>query len=284
MFVLGMTSTSQEHSVKHHPEQQSSVIDDKPYKKYDRVEAYDVKTTYTKPPLMMPEFQSTASIYQHTQQELCCDRKIGKRKIDSDIDIIKNQEPCPLIDSNITSELFTCNGGTMVIEDCNLKVNVPSGAIEDHHKVEFQVAASLFGPYNIPNDCHPVSLYVWIGANYTFKKPIELNFEHHADFAKSKDTSQFCVLKGCCNSHHLNMSKMTQGYDISDSTCTLYTNHFCSYCLAAKSIQIPDRIVAYHYLPYNYMSVDEFIAEICFCYDLNICKKVCNQSNLINDE
>ena len=35
-----MTSTGQEYSVKHQPQQKSSVIDDNSYKKYDRVEAY----------------------------------------------------------------------------------------------------------------------------------------------------------------------------------------------------------------------------------------------------
>ena len=42
MYILGITIASPEHSVKHHPQQQSSEIDDKPYRKYDRVEAFDV--------------------------------------------------------------------------------------------------------------------------------------------------------------------------------------------------------------------------------------------------
>ena len=42
MYLLGMTSASPEHSVKHQPQQQSSVISGKPYKKYDRVETFDV--------------------------------------------------------------------------------------------------------------------------------------------------------------------------------------------------------------------------------------------------
>ena len=162
-----------------------------------------------------------------------------------------------------------------------VKVIVPRGAIEDHCVVEIQVTASLFGPFTIPNDCHPVSTYVWIGTNYAFKKLIQIEFEHHADISNLEDTSKLCMLSACCtrsNSHHSKMHNITQDfYTIDQSVCTLFTNHFCSYCLASRSEQIPDRIVAYQYLPENYKSFDEFdefIAELCFCYDLSICKKV----------
>ena len=205
--------------------------------------------------------------------------------VDHVANITKNQERCPLSDTDITSVYFTSTGGIMIIEEYGVKVNVPSGAIEDHHKVEIQAAASLFGPFDIPNNRRPVSAYVWIGANYTFRKLIEIEFEHHADISNSEDISQLCILKAhctnkCaeCNSHHHVMHEITQGYVIRDTVCTLYTDHFCSQCLAAKSKQIPDRIVAYHYLPKHYKSADEFKAELCFCYDLNCCKKVISPS------
>ena len=193
--------------------------------------------------------------------------------------VIKNQEPCPLVDSDITSQNFTCCGGEMVTKDYGVIIDIPRGAIEDHSVVEIQAAASLFGPFEISNNCHPVSAYVWIGANYTFKKKISIKIEHHADISNSEDISQLCLLKACCmksNSDHHKMDKITENYVISDTVCILYTNHFCSYCLAAKSRHISDRIVAYHYLPKDYKTLDEFRAELCFCYDLNHCKKVSN--------
>ena len=209
--------------------------------------------------------------------------------MDHGVDITKNQEPCPLLDTDIVSVHFNSTGGVMVIEEYGVKVTVPSGAIEDHHKVEIQAAASLFGPFNILTDYRPVSAYVWIGVNYTFKKLIEIEFEHHADISNLEDFSQLCILKACCtsgctkcNSHPHVMHEITQGYVISDSVCTLYTDHFCSYCLADKSKEklIPDRIVAYHCLPKDYKSVDEFKAELCFCYDLSYCKKVISHSHI----
>ena len=194
---------------------------------------------------------------------------------------IKNHEPCPLLDSDIASEKFTSCGGVLIIEEYGIKVTVPNGAIEDHCVVEIQAAASLFGLFTIPNDYRPVSAYVWLGANYTFKKQIQVEFEHHADTSSSEDISQLCMLKASCNSHCHKMYKITKDnhYTISDSVCTLFTYHFCSYCLAnesdkSKKIQIPDRIVAYHYLPEDFKLADIFRAELCFCYDLSICKKV----------
>ena len=206
-------------------------------------------------------------------------RKMDSFSIDNKIGIVNNQEPCPLIHSDISSKKFTSNGGVLTIEEYGVKVTVPSGAIEDHYVVEIQAAASLFGPFAIPNDCHPVSAYVWLGAKYKFKKPIQVEFEHHADISNPENISQLCMLKASCtkcNSHYHNMHKITQDnhYDISDSVCTLFTDHFCSYCLAVESVQIPDRIVAYHYLPEDYESLNKFRAEVCFCYDLSICKKV----------
>ena len=177
----------------------------------------------------------------------------------------------------------------MFIEKYAVKVNVPSGAIDEHHEVEIQAAASLLGPFGIPNGCHPVSPYVWIGANYSFKKLIKLEFEHHAVISNSEYISQLCILKtyctnDCtkCDTHHPMMYDSTKKYVISDSVCTLYTNHFCSQCLACKDEQIPDRFAVYHYIPENYKSVDDFTSEVCFCYDLNRCKKVIShfQDNL----
>ena len=120
----------------------------------------------------------------------------------------KNKEPCPLVDSNITSEKLTSDGGIISIEEYGLNIIVPRGAIEDRCVVEIQAAASLFGPFAIPTDCRPVSPYVWIAANYVFKKLIQIEFEHHVDISGLEDTSRLCLLSvSCtkCNSHHSKM-------------------------------------------------------------------------------
>ena len=103
--------------------------------------------------------------------------------------------------------------------------------------------------------------------------------DHHADVSNVENISKLCVLKACYskrNAHHpkMYMTISNDRYIISDTTFTLFTNHFCSYCLATNDKQIPNRIVAYHYLSKDYTTADTFRAEICFCYDLSICKEV----------
>ena len=193
-------------------------------------------------------------------------------------ELTMNAEPCPFKDSDIVSSKFTCDGGLMFIENYGVKVIIPKGAIENSC-VEVQAAASLFGPFVVPDNCRPVSPYVWIASNYVFKKQLQIEIEHHADISNVKEISKkLCLLKACyskCNAHpKMYMTTGSYHYIINDTTFTLFTNHFCSVCLAAENKQIPDRIVAYQYLPADYVSADTFRAEVCFCYDLTICKEV----------
>ena len=188
--------------------------------------------------------------------------------------VVINEEKCPFDDVKIiASKQLTQNGDVLDFEHCGLKVTVPEGAIEEDYCVEIQVAVSLFGPFHVPSDCRPVSPYVWIAANYLFKRKLQIEFQHHADVS---DTSKLCILKACCSKFSICQMHITtqDHYVISDTVCTLYTNHFCSYCLASKSDQVADRIIAYHYLPEDYKLANTFRAEICFCYDLSICKEV----------
>ena len=190
--------------------------------------------------------------------------------------LVMNKEQCPFDGSEtVISKQFSHNGGVMDIKHCGLKVIVPERAIEDDC-VEIQAAVSLFGPFDVPRDCRPVSPYLWIAANYVFKRKLRIEFQHHADVSSTEDASNLCVLKACCTNVSIRQMYVTtvDHYVISDKVCTLLTDHFCSYCLASKSDQVADRIIAYHYLPADYKLASTFKAEICFCYDLNICKEV----------
>ena len=187
--------------------------------------------------------------------------------------VLRDKEECPFKDTNIVLKRFTYDGGVMVVDNYGLKIIVPEGAIEYHYYVEIQVAASLLGPFIISKGYHPVSPYIWIAAGYVFKKEIRIEFQHHADISSLKDTSQLRIL-GCCSHHSTHHHEREWRFEISYTVCTLFTNHFCSFCLASNNDQIANRIVAYHYLPVNYESADTFRAELCFCYDVNICKEV----------
>lgn len=188
---------------------------------------------------------------------------------------VSNKEKCPLNNSSITSKWFDHTGGEMTLDDYAVKLTVPKGAIKDGYGVEIQLAASFCGPFSVPKVYRLISPYIWIGNSYKFKKQLELKIEHHAYMSCAKDTSKLCILKTHENSDPEQMHKVMKGYQFksNDSFCTYSADHFCTVCLATNRTDIPLRILVYHYLPKDYKLTEEFISEVCFCYDLKVCRQ-----------
>ena len=196
-----------------------------------------------------------------------------------------NEENCTLQDCQIITRTFDYNGGELLIKEHAVKVTVPIGAIDKGCHVQIEAAASLFGPFIIPERYHPISAYVWVGACYEFKKNLIVEIEHDIDISEESNDYEVCVLTACeddkgIGENNQMLYKMHEDsckYQLNKTTCTFYTSHFCSKCLAAKEeiTKIPKRVIMYHYLPENYKSECEFVTEVPFCYDLQFCKKVC---------
>ena len=197
---------------------------------------------------------------------------------------VMNREECPLKDCQIVPRIFDYNGGELLIKEHAVKVTVPIGAIDKGCQVQIEAAASLFGPFIIPEGYHPISAYVWIGACYEFKKNLIVELEH--DIVVSEEImSELCILTACEKGIYgekkkfiMHEDKCKYQYEIHKSTCKFFNHHFCSKCLALKDAKPvpPKRIRVYHYVPMDYRSKVEFITEVCFCYDLLLCKKVIN--------
>ena len=196
-----------------------------------------------------------------------------------------NGESCTLKNCQVISKTFGYDGGELLIEEHAVKVTVPIGAIEKGYEVQIEAAASLFGPFTVPEGYHPISTYVWIGACYEFNKNLKVELEHDIDLSEETDVSGVCVLTACeedkgIGENNRVLYKMHEDaceYQLNKTTCTFFTSHFCSKCLAVKeeNIKSPKRVIMYHYLPENYKSEYEFAAEVTFCYDLQFCKEVC---------
>ena len=189
-------------------------------------------------------------------------------------------------DFQIISKVFDYDGGDLLIKEYAVKVTVPIGAIDKDCKVQIKVAASLFGPFTIPKDYYPISVYVWIGACYEFKKKLKIEMEHDIVVSEETNISELCVLTACEEDkfygensqilYNMHEDACEYHYELNKSTCTFFASHFCSKCLAAKGkANKPRRIIMYHYLPKDYKSAYEFVAEVCLCYDLNFCTEVC---------
>ena len=175
------------------------------------------------------------------------------------------------------SHQFDCNGGEINIEEHAVKVTVPRGAIADDQSVEFQITASLFGPFTVPKGYHPISAFVTIEACYKFHKNIEIQIEHHACVESAKDISKLCLLRTCQHEHSEKQQTMHEvvggyKYEVDSSFCKYFADHFCSVCCATKSECISNRVMAFHFLPHNFNSADSVKAEVCFCYNLVACR------------
>ena len=111
--------------------------------------------------------------------------------------------------------------------------------------------------------------------------------EHDIVVSVETNISELCVLTACEEDkcvgendqilYKLHEDTCEYHCELNNSTCTIFTSHFCSICLAAKEGEAKKarRIIMYHHLPENYKSEDVFVAEVCLCYDLQFCKKVC---------
>ena len=197
-----------------------------------------------------------------------------------------NKEKCPLKHCRIISRMFNYNGGELLIKEHAIKVTIPIGAINKHYEVQIEAAASLFGPFIIPEDYDPISAYVWVGACYEFKKQLKVEMEHDIVVSEETNISELCVLTACeediCDGENNQiLYKMHEDcckyqFEPNKTTCVFFTSHFCSNCLAAKETTTPKRIIMYQYLSENYKSAYDFTAEVSFCYDLEFCREVCS--------
>ena len=128
------------------------------------------------------------------------------------------KEVCPISDSVPLSRTFDHNGGVLMIEDHDVTITVPELAVAKGEKVEIQAVASLVGPYKLPDDCDPVSVFVWIGADYVFKQPVKITIPHFASFfdylddlvvLTADEEVNMCILKMvnlCCKCMSLSMT------------------------------------------------------------------------------
>ena len=211
------------------------------------------------------------------------------------------EEVCPISDSVPLSKIFDHQGGALMIEDHNVNIAVPELAVSKGETVELQAVASLVGPYKLPDDCDPISVFVWIAADYVFKQPVKITIPH---FASLEQLDDLVVLTTTTSNHvHsksgdfvLQMYHQQSEYEhheVKSDYCDCYTDRFCSKCLARsrsrnfKSLNrvtpsLPSevshhsrtRIAVFFCVPDDYATTDELSIELCICYSLKYCLRV----------
>ncbi len=142
----------------------------------------------------------------------------------------------------------TSSGAAVHSEDHDIHINIPEGAIPPGETLSIEVGVALFGPFVFPEGTVPVSPIVWLCVtsadqqNYQFLKPVEITLPHCLDPSS-----------GSSSSHHLRFLKANHTFSgegdgfysmlPTDGTAvfhhdealgTLYTDHFCSFCIAER--------------------------------------------------
>ena len=197
---------------------------------------------------------------------------------------VTNQEVCVLKEPISVSKRCGNYGSVIEIEEHNVTITIPKGAIEKGYVVEVEIAVSLFGPHKLPKGYIRISPYVWIGANYGFKKPLKIEIEHHGVVLKDDDILLLCVMEASNKNKadyssdeyemlHVATHNNSNHCEIRSPFYTYYTNSKCT-CVAMRIVQIATEIAVYQFLPKNYSELDTFIVEICFCCNLKFLRKV----------
>ena len=196
------------------------------------------------------------------------------------------EESCPIFDQNIASYYVDHDGGTFYNEDHDFAIVIPPGAVSQGECVEIKATASFLGPYQFPNECHPVSSFFWISSDYTFKIPVYLIMSHYAVITNVNDIKSLCVLHACkqdfssrLNEEKLIMKEVLNGvhFDCDISYCVAATNHFCSFSVQEKTkgnLSKRFKILCYDYKHDDDDVGEQYITEVCFCPNSCSCSKV----------
>ena len=188
-------------------------------------------------------------------------------------------------DAEILPDTVNDYGKQITIKAHNITITIPTGAVEKGYIVEIKVGASCFGPLRFPEGYyHCISPYLWIHTEYSFKKPLKVEMEHHAIVCQQEDTQKLCILEGIKDDTDDYGSEYTIMHEVHDKSrykfqlgssavCTYYTTSKYT-CLASKSKKIGDRVAVYYWLPESYESDQNFSAIFHFCYDLKFYNEV----------
>ena len=194
---------------------------------------------------------------------------------------IKVNESCPVSGEDIISYYVDYIGGVFHDQYHNFSLVIPPGAVSQGDCVEIQATASHFGPYKIPKRFYPISSFLWISADYTFKVPVYVIMSHYAKIRSLADIDHLYVLQtsvhdSVSSGENILMKAIPERvyFDYKNRSCVLATDHFCSYCQAKDDKHIPEYLVA------SYCSYED-VSEVTFCPLTSECKKVTSKLQCI---
>lgn len=186
----------------------------------------------------------------------------------------------------ILSQKFDHYGGILHISEHDIDIVIPEHAISTGDVVEVQAAVMLSGPYKTPSGYDPISVTMWVGANYEFNKLIRISIPHCVIISSPQDINGLVVLTASDEELIVNKNckRLSQAiehadcycYEVNNPCCDYYTDHLNgSVCLARKSAQPTTfSIMVFCWKLHTQGSTDKLSVEFFFCYNLKHYVKV----------
>lgn len=186
---------------------------------------------------------------------------------------------------------FDYSGQEYTLEDHDITLRIPEGAVAEGKKIQLEIAVSMYGPFQFPANTQPISPIIWLcvsGEDVELKKPFQLILPHfftgltterlhyhQIDFAKANhnnytfEDDQMRYKFNKCDTKPLFASNGGKSYGILRST------HCCFYCLQANQTSELARDAGYCLARIEHL-VLPLRNEVYFTaiYLLNTCMKV----------
>ena len=174
------------------------------------------------------------------------------------------------------------------IEDHQITLKVPEGAIAKGEKLHFEIGVTLYGPFNFPIDSQPISPIVWlciVEENAKLYKPFQLVLPHFLTYASVERMHYHEVQFAKANHLDINQDGYYNFISCDEATvhesiqCVNYSileaQHFCFYCLKAKkSAQLAKDARYYLVRIENILQPCRNEVYFCVVYFLETCLKV----------
>ena len=189
------------------------------------------------------------------------------------------------------------NGLEHTIEDHDITLRIPKGAVVEGKKIHFEIAVAMHGPFVFIEGTQPISPFLWLclmEEDYTFTKPFQVILPHyltglnkermqchnisfakasHNDYVITNNNQMVFKLQRC----DIKPAFASNGYR---SYGVLVANHCCFYCLVAEPLVTREQAAdaGYFLLRIEYVIPHLNRMEVYFCatFFLETCLKVSN--------
>lgn len=182
-----------------------------------------------------------------------------------------------------------CDGCVYYIEDHEITLRVPKGALLKGTKVHFEIGVSLDGPFHFPKESTPISPIVWlciIEENAELRQPFQLTLPHYLTKISGERMRYHEVQFAKAHHKYENFTYNFETYECTDKAindqgyAVLESQHFCFYCLVAKKSRQVAMEAGYMFVriekPLIQKRKHDLEVDFCVIYQLKTCKKVCH--------